>query len=81
MQVMARKSQAACHSFFTVRRASLRLRTALHRAGVHANFLHPIQIERNAGIRQEARPASVAIEPEERSSPAISRVIPRATLG
>ena len=39
----------------------LRLRAALDGAGVHSHFLHPIQIKRDPGVRQRARPLSVAI--------------------
>jgi hypothetical protein len=34
----------------------LRLCPTLDRAGIHPHFLHPIQIERDAGIGQERAP-------------------------
>ncbi len=53
MQVMARSSHAACHSFFTVRRATCDCSAALDGAGIDAHLPHPIEIQRNADIWQQ----------------------------
>jgi hypothetical protein len=39
--------------FFYRAARHLRLGAALNRAGVHSNFLHPIQIEGNSGVGQK----------------------------
>ena len=49
------RAQKPCRLPFLLHRAAchLRLGAALHRTGVHANFLHPIQVERDAAIGQQ----------------------------
>ena len=49
------RSQKPCRlPFFLDSSASnLRLRATFHGARVHPNFLHPVQIERNAGVRKQ----------------------------
>jgi hypothetical protein len=49
-----RAEEPRCLPFLFYRAARyLRLCEALDRAGVHANFLHPIQIEWNSGVGQQ----------------------------
>jgi len=53
MQEIARRSHAACHSFFTVRRANLRLDAAFDRACIHSHVLHPISDREEFSVWQE----------------------------
>ena len=52
------RAQKPCGLPFFLHRSArhLRLGAAFHGARVHANFLHPVQIERNAGVREQRTP-------------------------
>ena len=53
MQVMARRSQAICQSFFTVRRVVRVCGAALDGAGVDADVFDPVEVQGNAAIGLE----------------------------